>query len=150
MNQPRLHARPVRLREANEMVRRIHRHHNPVAGCLFCIAVEDDESTWRGVAIVGRPVSRGNDDGWTAEVLRVATDGCDNACSFLYAACWRAVRAMGYLRLGTYTLTSEPGTSLRAAGWQLLYTVKARSWDCPGRPRDPGDPQERFYWEVAS
>ena len=62
-------------------------------------------------------------------------DGTKNACSMLYAACWRATRALGYRRLGTYTLASEPGTSLKAAGWKELYRVQGRSWHCPTRPR---------------
>ncbi|MGT2493099.1 XF1762 family protein [Cupriavidus basilensis] len=39
-----------------------------------------------GVAIVGRPVARALDDGWTLEVNRLCTDGTSNACSMLYAA----------------------------------------------------------------
>ena len=70
-----------------------------------------------GVAIVGRPVSRYLDDGKTLEVNRLCTDGTKNACSFLYAAAARAARAMGYQRIITYTLDTEGGASLRAAGW---------------------------------
>ena len=44
------------------------------------------------------------DDGWTLEVYRLCTDGSRNACSMLYAAAWRAARAMGYKRLITYIL----------------------------------------------
>jgi hypothetical protein len=148
--QPRLHARPLRLREAQREVQRLHRHHGRVAGCLFSIGAEDEDGKLRGVAIIGRPVSRLNDDGWTAEVLRVATDGCPNVCSFLYSAAWRACRAIGYLRLGTYTLVSESGSSLRAAGWVVLHECDAKSWDCPGRPRLHGDPQQRLYWQVGA
>ena len=36
------------------------------------------------------------------------TDGTKNACSVLYAAAWRAARAMGYKKLITYILDSEP------------------------------------------
>ena len=49
-----------------------------------------------GVAIVGRPVSRYLDDGWTLEVNRLCTNGYRNACSFLYSAAWRAARNLGY------------------------------------------------------
>jgi hypothetical protein len=41
--------------------------------------------------MVGRPVARMVDDGWTLEVNRVATDGTKNACSILYAAAWLAL-----------------------------------------------------------
>lgn len=102
------------------------------------------------MAIVGRPVARNLDDGWTLEALRVCTTGESNVCSFLYGACWRATRALGYRKLVTYTLASEPGTSLRAAGWRVVGEVKPQTWDRPNRARDPGDPQERLRWEVAA
>jgi hypothetical protein len=112
--------------------------------------VADEAGTVRGVAIVGRPVARSRDDGLTLEVTRLATDGCDNACSALYAAAWRAARAMGYRRIGTYTLKSEPGTSLRAAGWIIIHEVRGRSWSCESRPRVDKYPDEpKFLWEPA-
>ena len=37
----------------------------------------------------------------------------------LYAASARAAQAMGYRKIITYTLHSESGSSLRAAGWSL-------------------------------
>ena len=65
------------------------------------------------MAIASRPVCRRLDDGKTLEVLRVATDGTSNACSFLYAHCARIARLMGYTKVITYTLESEGGASLR-------------------------------------
>lgn len=88
-----------------------------------------------GVAIVGRPVSRRLDDRLTLEVTRVATDGTPNACSALYGACARAAREMGYARIVTYTLAEEPGTSLRAAGWERDGESPGGSWSKPSRPR---------------
>lgn len=108
---------PMTLREANAFVEQNHRHHGPVAGHKFSIGLSDGEQIV-GVAIIGRPVSRHLDDGWTLEVNRLCTDGSRNACSMLYAAAWRAARAMGYKRLVTYILESENGASLRAAGWK--------------------------------
>jgi hypothetical protein len=141
---------PVMLAEANEFVRRHHRHHQPVVGHRFSIGVTDFAGQVRGVAVVGRPVARSRDDGWTLEVTRVATDGCPNACSALYGAAWRAVRAMGYRRLGTYTLALEPGTSLRAAGWRVVHHVPGRSWDCPSRPRIDHLPiTAKTLWEAS-
>lgn len=146
----RLTVVPVNLREANRLVADWHRHHQPVRGCLFCIGVTDDRGGVRGVAIIGRPVARHLQDGFTAEVTRVAVDGCPNACSALYAAAWRACRAMGYLRLGTYTLASEPGTSLRAAGWVPVGSVGGRSWDTPARRRlDRSPTVDKLRWEPA-
>lgn len=98
---------PCTLTDAAAFVRQHHRHHRPPQGGLFAVAVGDD--VVRGVAIVGRPVARGLQDGWTAEVTRLATDGTRNACSMLYGACWRAARSLGWRRLVTYTLPSEGG-----------------------------------------
>lgn len=91
---------PMTLKEANAYVEQHHRHHGPVAGHKFSIGLSDGEKIV-GVAIVGRPVSRYLDDGWTLEVNRLCTDGTRNACSMLYAAAWRAARAMGYKRIVT-------------------------------------------------
>ena len=111
-----------------------HRHHLPPQGWKFGIAVNDG-SKIVGVVTVGRPVSRHKDDGFTAEVTRCCTDGTRNACSILYAAAWRAARAMGYKRLITYILASETGTSLKASGWREIGRTKAGSWNSPSRPR---------------
>lgn len=86
---------PMTLREANAFVEQNHRHHGATVGHKFSIGLSDGEKIV-GVAIVGRPVSRHLDDGWTLEVNRLCTDGTRNACSMLYAAAWRAARAMGY------------------------------------------------------
>lgn len=76
---------PVSLKEANVFVEQHHRHHKPVVGHKFSIGCTDGKDIV-GVAIVGRPVSRHLDDGWTLEVNRLCTDGTHNACSMLYAA----------------------------------------------------------------
>jgi len=121
--------------DAHEFIRRHHRHHKPGPGDKFCVAVADEDGTVRGVAVVGRPVSRMLDDGWTLEVTRCCTDGVANACSMLYGACARAAFAMGYKRIGTYTLPEEGGASLRAAGFRLLGEAGGGSWSCKSRPR---------------
>lgn len=125
---------PVSLEEANAFVTANHRHHKPVVGHKFSIAVANGEGI-RGVAIVGRPVARGLDDGWTLEVNRCCTDGTRNACSMLYAAAWRAAKAMGFRKLVTYTLPNEGGASLRAAGWKLIGQRGGGNWNTPARPR---------------
>ena len=86
---------PVSLAQANEFVRQHHRHHKPVAGHKFSIGCSENGRLC-AVAIVGRPVSRYLDDGFTLEVNRLCSDGTKNACSILYAAAARAARAMGY------------------------------------------------------
>ena len=148
----RLSIVPITLREANAFVARHHRHHQPARGCRFCIAVSVEGSgEVCGVAIVSRPVSRMLQDGWTAEVVRVATDGTDNACSALYGACWRAARAMGFRRLVTYTLPEEGGSSLRGAGWSVINArAGGGSWSRDKRPRVDLHPmQQKIRWQVG-
>ena len=79
---------------------------------------------------------------------RVCTLGHPNACSMLLGACRRVARSLGYRRLVSYTLKSEPGTSLRAAGWSETAAVRGRSWNCPSRPRQSGTTIEKRRWEV--
>lgn len=146
---------PVSLDEANAFVAQHHRHHKPVVGAKFSLGVVvTDEGAEKaqeivGVAIVGRPVGRRLDDGWTLEVTRACTNGTPNANSFLYAASWRAAKALGYRRLITYTMKSESGRSLRAAGWKLVGETPGRSWSVPSRPRVDKHPlQGRLRWEA--
>lgn len=142
---------PVSLDEANAFVAAHHRHHKPVVGHKFSIGVADGERV-RGVAIIGRPVARMLDDGWTLEVNRCCTDGTRNACSMLYGAAWRAVRALGYRRLLTYTLPFEGGASLRAAGWRLIGERGGGNWNTPARPRVDTDELlrgQKCLWEAA-
>lgn len=141
---------PLSLAEANALVSRLHRHHQPVPGAKFCIGAAVGESVV-GALIVGRPVARAYDDGWTLEVTRCATDGTRNAPSLLYGAARRATFALGYRRLITYTRTDESGASLRAAGWKVLAEREARSWaDCSkSRPRvETTEPHARLLWEA--
>jgi hypothetical protein len=139
----------IDLDEANAFVEAHHRHHRPVVGHLFSLgAALGDEIV--GVAIVGRPVARMRDDGLTAEVARLCTDGTKNACSFLYGASARAAFALGFKRIGTYILANEPGTSLTATGWRLIGETHGRSWSCPSRPRVDKHPlQKKLLFEMT-
>jgi hypothetical protein len=138
----------VDLAEANAFVRLHHRHHGPVVGHLFSLGAALNGKIV-GVAIIGRPVSRRRDDGVTAEITRLATDGTRNACSFLYGAAARAAFALGFKRIGTYILASEPGTSLVAAGWRKIGETPGRSWSVPSRPRVDKHPlQIKFLFET--
>jgi hypothetical protein len=139
----------LELGEANAFVREHHRHHKPVIGHLFSIGAALD-GVIVGVAIVGRPVARERDDGVTAEITRLATDGTKNACSFLYGAAARAAFSLGFKRIGTYILATEPGTSLSAAGWRQIGEVRGRSWSCPSRPRvDKHPTQAKLLFETT-
>jgi hypothetical protein len=142
---------PLDLDEANELVRRWHRHHKPVTGAKFAVGVTNRDGQIHGAAIVGRPVSRMLDDGWTLEVTRTVTDGLKNANSALYGAAWRVTHALGYHRLITYTLPSESGASLRGAGWRLVGEAGGGSWSRPSRPRVDKYPMVRkLLWEAPS
>jgi hypothetical protein len=135
----RLRVRPLTLREANAFVARHHRHHKPTQGMKFAIGVYDGDAL-RGVVIVSRPVARGCDARRVAEVTRLATDGAQNACSILYAAAARAAAGMGYEKIQTYILDSEPGASLRAAGWTKEADVRGRAWKHTAGPRRQDQP----------
>lgn len=138
------------LSTANEFVRRFHRHHRPVVGHKWSLGAFLSGDLV-GVAIIGRPVARMRDDGETLEVLRLCTDGTRNACSFLYGAAARAVFALGYRRVGTYTLPSEGGASLRACGWKLIGERGGGSWNVPSRPRvDKAPTETKWLWEVSA
>lgn len=138
---------PVSLAAANAFVALNHRHHKPVVGHKFSIGCTAD-GRLVGVAIVGRPVSRHLDDGLTLEVNRLCTDGTKNACSMLYAAAWRAARAIGYRKIVTYILDTESGGSLRAAGWTCAGLAGGERWTGSRRPAtDLYPPQMKYRYE---
>ena len=140
---------PMQLDEANAFVRQHHRHHAPVPGAKFCIGVQCGERVV-GVAIVGRPVARMADDGWTLEVNRTCTDGTKNANSMLYGACRRVAFALGYRKLITYTLPTESGVSLTAAGWKCIGEAGGGKWSRAGRARvDTHPTQRKLRWKAV-
>lgn len=145
---------PITQRGAFSFIDGHHRHHSSPVGALFCIAAVNDGIQLVGVIVVGRPVSRMLDNGFTAEVTRCCTDGsaeAHNAASKLYAAAWRAARAMGYRRMITYTLADETGVSLVAAGWRVLYQTKGGHWSRERRPRLDRHPLgAKSLWEVTA
>lgn len=141
---------PLPLDEANAFVEEHHRHHGRVVGHKFSLGMADASNQIRGVAIIGRPVSRRLDDGLTLEITRVATDGSKDACSALYGAARRAAFALGYKKLVTYTLASESGVSLRASGYRLIGEAGGGSWSRGSRPRvDKHPTQNKLRWEAA-
>ncbi len=138
---------PISLARANAFVAEHHRHHKPVRGHKFSLGCTKD-GILVGVAIVGRPVSRYLDDGTTLEVNRLCTTGVKNVCSFLYGAAARAAKSLGYRRIITYTLDTEPGTSLRAAGWECAGLAGGKRWTGKRRPAtDLHPPQMKLRYE---
>lgn len=145
---------PCELDEANAFVREHHRHLGPAVGHRFSIAVADPAGKVRGVAIVGRPIGARDQDGWTCQILRSATDGHPNAASALNGACKRITFALGYRRLLSFSLQSESGVSYLAAGFVcvgLAGKVDGAGWNCKSRPRvDKAPKQRKFRWEACA
>ena len=144
-----LHIAPTTLREANAFVAMHHRHHRPTTGHKFSIGLRDENENLVGVCICGRPVSRNLDNGRTLEVNRLCTDGSRNACSMLYGAAARAAKAMGYDKIITYILATEPGTSLKAAGYHCEdKAAGGGEWHGVRKPKDPNQypvmPKQRW------
>lgn len=109
-------AEPIELKQAQEFINRLHRHHAASVRDKFRIAAKKGGEIV-GVAQVGRPIARSLCDGYTLEVLRLCTNGEKDVCSFLYSRCARIAREMGYRKIITYILETESGTSLKASGW---------------------------------
>jgi hypothetical protein len=122
---------PLTLQDARQFVGAHHRHSLPPRGHLFSIGLACDGQLI-GCVIASRPVARALDDGRTIELTRLTTLGQRNACSQLYGAACRAGAALGYERCITYTLESESGASLRAAGFAIDGTAtraqRANPW----------------------
>lgn len=146
---------PMTLKAANAFVAQHHRHNKPCRGHKFSFGCSD-ASGLRGVAICGRPVARGLDDGFTLEVARTCTDGALGANSMLYAAARDIAKTMGYQRLVTYTQGTETGQSLKVAGFVKVAALAAReSWadSTQGSLKAMRDPvgnggTPRVRWEI--
>jgi len=124
---------PMELRELNQFVELHHRHHKRVQGHRFSIGVKDGDKLVGGCS-VGRPVARLTDQRNVIEVTRLVTDGTKNACSALYSAAARVGKELGYLKIQTFILYSEPGTSLKAAGWRFESESSGGDWTRESRP----------------
>ena len=150
----RLQVVPMTIRDANNFVDNFHRHNKPVRGAKFAIGASYDDQLV-GVAIVGRPISRNLDDGFTAEAVRVCTNDTspNNTNSFLYGKCWRIWQQMGGMKMITYTLQSESGSSLRGVGWKIMGETggwnENKGWSTrPNRDWLPIHGQLKFRWEI--
>ena len=151
-----LSLKPITLAEAKAYVESKHRNHKAPLGHKMSIGVIDDKGDLRGCVVVGRPVARALDDGFTAEVTRCCTDGARNACSLLYGAAARAAKAVGYKKIYTYTLKDEGGASLRGAGWICEGEMRSsgKGWSNQRRldlrgagcVREENHPQAKVRW----
>jgi antitoxin (DNA-binding transcriptional repressor) of toxin-antitoxin stability system len=120
---------PVTRDQVRDWIAANHRHSGRPAGYKFAIGLETEPGVLVGVCVAGRPVARMIDQDRTLELTRVCTDGTPNACSMLIGAARRAASAMGYTTIITYTLDTEMGASMRAAGMRVDTRLPARgSW----------------------
>lgn len=142
---------PITLKAANAFVTEYHRHHKPSVGHKFSIGLSENDSLI-GVAIMGRPVARGSDNGFTIEVARLCTNGVKNGCSMLYQAAARASKELGYTKIQTYILQIELGTSLKASGWKMEGVTTGGQWKhTDGKERrtdQPIMPKQRWAREL--
>jgi hypothetical protein len=88
------------------------------------------------------------------EVTRVCTNRelpaalTKDACSMLYGAAARKARQQQFERVLTYTRLSEPGTSLRAAGFKPVAISRGGTWNRSHRPRAAvADTGPKVRWE---
>jgi hypothetical protein len=151
--------RPIYQRPAFAFIDAHHRHHDRPTGWLFGTSAVDPAGNVAGVIAVGRANAREAHAIDTAEVLRVCVpeglpgvNGHANGiCTMLYAAAWRACRALGYRRIITYLRVDEPAVTLKALkdqGWKFVAVVKGRSWNRPKRGRrDKTEVIDRQLWE---
>jgi len=149
---------PIKLAAAKEFVTEHHAHNRPPAGWRFGAGV------WNGfqligVVMVGRPVARRLDHQTIVEANRVCVrrdlgaELVEHACSKLYAWAAREAGRRGFEKIISYTLESEPGTSLIAAGWQIEGRTRGGSWHRPSRPRSdraPIAPKIRWARNLSS
>jgi hypothetical protein len=150
---------PVTLDEAQEYVGLHHSHSDPTLSHMWSLGAVA-EGRIVGVSVIGRPTAPvlQNGDPWALEVLRCCVErdeadkGYRNACSFLYGASWRSIKARGYLRAVTYTKDGENGASLRAAGWVPMHYRRPRSsgWDSREGRKSGGARVGGERWEIRA
>ena len=135
---------PITVSAALKLVKQWHRKLPDLQGGLFAVAVADPDI--RGVGIAGNP-SRVWQGQAKLVISRCAIDGIPNGCSMVYGALARAAKALGYREVWTYTLPDEPGTSLRAAGFEDRGLTDGGSYDRPSRSRKaPVCPERKRRW----
>lgn len=147
---------PLTRDEANEIVRRWHRHHKVVRVHRFAIGARLDFGEVVGCAIVANPKAPILDDGYTFEVTRHCTRGGDkDVASKLLGACGQIAEAMGVRRLISYTREDEDGVAYRACQWIPVAKIRGKEWDTgnkadrwlPGFYEATTEVVDRIRWE---
>jgi hypothetical protein len=143
MSRPEL--APCTVRAAKAYVAEHHRHLKKVNGGRFAVAVRVGGAI-AGVGVVGNGPRVWENTGKMV-ITRVATNGAKNACTMILGALCRAGVALGYTEAWTYTLPEEPGTSLKAAGFEDMGLTDGGEHDRPSRPRAPAvRPEPKRRW----
>jgi len=129
---------PCTWKAAQKMVAEWHRHLPALTGARMACALADGDEPPFAVGTAGTP-SRAWNEQRKIVISRIAvrpgTDPTVNGCSRLYGALCRAAEALGYRQAWTYTLPEEPGTSLRAAGFEEMGLTAGGEWDRPSQAR---------------
>jgi hypothetical protein len=119
---------PIDLATANQFIRDHHSYLAGARGCLFCVAAFNIARI-TAVAVISRPISPTQQDGVTAEIIRLCThDAPPNTASALIRRSTQAAFAIGYHRVITYVDASKDGTAFRAAGFSKLHTRSRSQW----------------------
>lgn len=141
---------PCTITDARRWIARHHSHHGPPVSGLAALGVARGDALVC-VALAGRPVARLL--AGSAEITRVASVGGEearHAASMAVAAMARALIALGYRRVVSYTILGEAGTSYRAAGWWPTAITSGGQWDRDGRPREAAEqPGRKVRWEYG-
>lgn len=117
----RLVISPVALQAARAFTAWTHRHLVAPVDAEFVLGVRNSEATLAGVVFAGPPTSWRDDDGATAEILCMATDGTPGAERALLGAAWWAARVKGYQRMTV-------GSGVRAAGFAATRGAAEVLW----------------------
>ncbi len=145
--------KPLDLDDANRFITMFHRHNRKVIGHKFSIGIFF-ENELIGVSIVGRPLARKLDNGNTVEILRLCVkEGYPNVASRLYNRTRKICELMGYDSVITYTLQTEPGSSLKAIGAKIVHETKGNKdgWlNRKGRKKQKVVSLDKYRWELLS
>lgn len=138
----------IPLREAHRFVACHHRHHAPAQGGIVALGIFCNDALV-GCGIIGRPVARmhGRD---VCEITRTCLlEELECGSSMLLGKLRRLAQALGFVRMVTYTLASERGVSLKAAGWtQDDLLMAGGKWDRPSlrRAKPNYPPVRKIRW----
>jgi hypothetical protein len=133
---------PVPIQTARAFIAWTQPHLASPAGATFVLGAQSGDGTLVGVVHIGWPTAWAFDDGDTAEVLALATDGTSDASRALLGAVWPLVREMGYRRLIAYTRIEESGTDLWDAGFRVV--PRPLGWHAISRADDVA----RVMWAI--